>query len=124
MTDFAIALNNMIDTVKSVQSLEGTLAEFASSRGFDCYAFLQIGSPEVDAVSNYPVAWQRRYLQNSFFEDDPVVKKARRVMRPFMWLERIKSVARPKLRMIFSTPPLNSEFARDSRYRFLLEALG
>lgn len=85
VTDIAAALNNKIDTVRSAGDLEGTLADFACNQGFDYFAFLLIGSPEIDAVSNYPMAWQRRYMQNSLFENDPVIEKARRVMRPFSW---------------------------------------
>ncbi|WP_054313386.1 autoinducer binding domain-containing protein [Mesorhizobium sp. 1M-11] len=63
------------------EALPGLVREL----GFECYAYLNVQPVRTYAVSNYPAAWQTRYLSRDYMRVDPVVAAARAKMQAFSW---------------------------------------
>lgn len=76
--------------VESEEDLLHKLCQYSQSLDFEwCSYHVQhpfpISNPTTVFASNYPEAWQRRYLDKNYVKSDPVVKKARKVQLPFLW---------------------------------------
>lgn len=81
-------LLNLIDRLSlplDERAARRSLRDFADDTGFDFYAYLYLRGPESFAVSNYPRAWQERYIEREFIRIDPVVTKAKHGPPLFSW---------------------------------------
>jgi LuxR family transcriptional activator of conjugal transfer of Ti plasmids len=84
MTGLLEALSDALETAEIGASFEASLAALIRDYGYEYYAYLRLGA-KVCARSNYPAAWQSTYMTKSYFSIDPVVTKAREILRPFHW---------------------------------------
>ncbi|WMT92555.1 autoinducer binding domain-containing protein [Pelagibacterium sp. H642] len=81
-------LETLIDEMETLRDRTGVrqaLERFAKSSGFDRFAFVCAGGPEITGLSNYDQQWQLRYLERNLNSFDPVVRRARQVLHPFAW---------------------------------------
>lgn len=74
-----------ISLVTQEKHFKRALRSLAHSLGFEFYAYLNISSKSIFALSNYPKEWQDRYLRKSYQRIDPVIEIARRNMAPVAW---------------------------------------
>lgn len=82
-----------IDKLRDIHDLEAMRAEFskvAADFGFQKFAYLAVhitgcndGDPLL--VSNYPQEWTGHYMDNDYFNFDPVVLRGSRSVLPFTW---------------------------------------
>jgi LuxR family transcriptional activator of conjugal transfer of Ti plasmids len=61
------------------------LAALSEELGFGLFAFFHISAGTSYAISNYGKAWQSLYFERGFKNIDPVVTKAKSVLRAFSW---------------------------------------
>jgi DNA-binding CsgD family transcriptional regulator len=82
-TSMAACLDGFLSRLSAAQSVQVTWEEtvaFLKSLGFDLieYGYAGVGSvgieTEVATLSNFPAAYQKRYHQERYYRDDPVVR--------------------------------------------------
>ncbi|SCB49601.1 autoinducer binding domain-containing protein [Rhizobium multihospitium] len=81
-------LRSLIDVIESAydeRTIKSALKGFASSWGFERFAYAQMTGADVRTINSYPREWQNRYLANRYSRIDPVVTEARRRMDMFSW---------------------------------------
>lgn len=80
--------------------LFGVVSAAARELGFDYCAYgmrmpLPLSNPATFMLNNYPAAWQARYAQQGYLEQDPTVKHGIVSLLPLSWSESLFSSARP-----------------------------
>ncbi len=81
-------IGELVDDMQSAredETVRSALQTFTRASSFQYYAYFCFGGPEAAAVTNYPLEWQGRYIDNDYRGIDPVVKTAQRRMAPFSW---------------------------------------
>lgn len=78
-------LIDAVDAAGHETVIRQAISDFACSLGYNRYAYLQGSGLEVKTFSNYPRPWRRAYLSTGLSAVDPVVEKAKRLKRPFLW---------------------------------------
>lgn len=63
------------------------MKEGMKDSGIESYAYLRINknNNSIKLISSYPTEWLEIYLKNKYYELDPVVKKAKYKITPFLW---------------------------------------
>lgn len=70
------------------QSFQQAMAEVALAFDLPCFAYLRMpheGAPAVALISNYPIGWTDRYLEQHYEKLDPVIRIAHERTEPFEW---------------------------------------
>lgn len=85
-----------VDSTKDEKQIYAYIAAAARQLGFEYCAFgLQFPYPltskRVVLMNNYPQAWQNRYQQESYVNQDPTVLQGRRSATPFLWDDKLFS---------------------------------
>ena len=99
-----------IDKLRGANSLELLRTEYsiaAGNLGFDKFAYLAVhttsgssGNPLL--ISTYPTAWTTHYMDQNYFNFDPVVLRGSRSVLPFTWgTENITSRLRDNQKRLF-----------------------
>lgn len=75
---------------RSVSEIVSELASVSSFFGFSTFCISGLPSPGEDIdpyvlLTAWPVAWRRRYAENNYVSSDPVARKVRQSVMPFMW---------------------------------------
>lgn len=65
--------------------LNEALTALSEELGFGLFAFFHINVGTSFAISNYDEAWQSLYFEKGFKNIDPVVTKAKTLLRAFSW---------------------------------------
>ena len=70
------------------------ITAIARDLGFDFCTYgvrmpIPLSQPEVALFSNYPAAWQTRYLEHAYVEIDPTVRHCTRSLRPIVWSDDV-----------------------------------
>lgn len=65
--------------------VRSALVRLSNACGFQTFAYVCSGGTEASIMSNYPLEWQGLYAENNLNRIDPVVRLARRQMRPVQW---------------------------------------
>jgi len=84
-------------TSQSAEDLFAKLAKLARNLGFEYCAFgmrfpLPVSNPRLLAVSNYPKAWQKHYVDHRYLGIDPILRHARQSVLPLVWTERLFNI--------------------------------
>ena len=96
-------LTDLSSVSQSEEALKEALTGLVGELGFDRYAYLYVQPKLTRAISNYELAWQKRYFDARFAEIDPVVKTARAKLRAFTWsLEASRRSSSSELRRFYS----------------------
>lgn len=80
--------------IESEQALFEKLTQHARELGFDYCGYglrmpLPVASPRLIMHSNYPAAWQRRYVDCQYVEVDPTVQHGARSLLPIVWSDDV-----------------------------------
>ncbi|GAB2474926.1 LuxR family transcriptional regulator AbaR [Comamonas humi] len=83
-------MQNSIAAVEKGDDAVIFLAEAARKLGFDYFAYgrrsaLPFGNTKPAIISNYPLAWQERYVQAQYARIDPSISASRKSMQPLAW---------------------------------------
>lgn len=78
-------LTDATSLARSDAAIKSSLSSLVQQLGFERYAFLNVQHKAILAFSNYADSWQSLYFERNFAEIDPVVRTARRELRPFVW---------------------------------------
>lgn len=89
------ALMEASDLAQDERGVKQALQNFANATGFERFAYLNVRSGDVRALSNYPTEWQEIYLQGNYAAIDPVVTTAKRAMHPFPWSQNENAGSSP-----------------------------
>lgn len=81
-------------TSQDIKGLFARIQQAAQELGFEYCAYglqmpLPLTRPQTILLNNYPVAWQRRYLEAGFLTIDPTVAHGRRSRAPIVWNEHL-----------------------------------
>lgn len=94
-------LQKLIDTVEIAHdefSIRNAIRRFTLTSGFERYAYIHVHAHDVVAFSDYPVDWQKMYINGRYSTIDPVVTRAKRKAEMFAWdadeAERTREVRR------------------------------
>lgn len=88
---------------RTEDDVRSALSERTKAYGFDYYAYLHLQPQWAYAVSNYPIEWQQRYLDDDLATIDPIVKMASATLRAFDWAGKNSGQLPPKeVRHFFS----------------------
>ena len=76
------------------------LTESANILGFEYFAFglqapFPLPSPKIQMVNNYPINWQKKYIDNNYLSVDPIVNHGKLSNAPIIWDEKAFSDAMP-----------------------------
>lgn len=74
--------------------LQDVLARAGRALDLDCFAYLSLPSRSMDGpqlISNYPVKWTARYLEQRYQRLDPVIVRALVAPEPFEWGQEVTS---------------------------------
>lgn len=86
-------------TIDSEQALFARLTQYARDLGFDYCGYglrmpLPIATPRMIMHSNYPAAWQRRYVDRNYISVDPTLQHGIRSLLPIVWSDDLFRPAR------------------------------
>lgn len=97
-------LDTLIDEMEVRRDRAGVrqaLERFALSAGFERFAYVCTGGPEITGISNYDQQWQLRYLERNLNSIDPVVRRARQLLKPFGWSRQDQRFWSPTFKPFF-----------------------
>lgn len=85
MKEWLSKLTDTASIIRNESMLRNVLAGMASELSFDFYAYTHMRPTDPFAISNYPVEWQQRYVENRYDRIDPIVAQARHRPQIFAW---------------------------------------
>ncbi|TPL21055.1 LuxR family transcriptional regulator [Mesorhizobium sp. B2-4-9] len=68
-------------------AIDQALRRFANAQGFEWFTYLSVHEADVYGMSNYPVAWQKHYLDSGLAKVDPVVEAVSPRRGAYAWWE-------------------------------------
>lgn len=68
-------------------AIDQALRRFANTQGFEWFTYLSVHEADVYGMSNYPVAWQKHYLDSGLAKVDPVVEAVAARRGAYAWSE-------------------------------------
>lgn len=89
-----------ITTLLEPNNARTFLEEAIQSLGFDYFAYgwraaYPLSTAQATIISNYPDAWQQRYLEAEYIKCDPTIAASRKSMRPLVWSNDVFANAKP-----------------------------
>lgn len=92
-------LDEVFEQLQHQQNAEDAFAVIrnaAAALGFPYCTYgrrsaMPLARPEVQILSNYPVAWQQRYIERGYAARDPSVRRAARAKQPVIWQAKEES---------------------------------
>ncbi|MBP1884953.1 autoinducer binding domain-containing protein [Sinorhizobium mexicanum] len=81
-------LGSIIDMAEAAHDeriIKSGLKRFATSFGFERFAYLQTEGAKLRTFNSYPEKWQDIYLGSQYFRIDPAVTEAKRRMETISW---------------------------------------
>lgn len=79
------AFLDAVDAAHDERMLSQATKAFATSIGFERFAYLQTEGFDIKTINTYPLPWAATYIEQRFAVIDPVVIEAKRRMKPFDW---------------------------------------
>lgn len=76
---------DVIGTVENEAGFQKVAGRFAERLGFRWFAYISLSTDAPSIISSYPKAWTDRYVECGYQQLDPVVHRARRERRAFVW---------------------------------------
>lgn len=86
-------LRDWLTVAGSEKDVRQALARFAGQNGFSWFTYVALQPSSIRGLSNYPMDWQRNYLDENLSLVDPVITHARQARTPFIWSNRDRSLA-------------------------------
>lgn len=74
-----------VDAAHDERMVSQATKSFATSIGFESFAYLRTEGFEIKTINTYPQPWAATYLEHRFSIIDPVVIEAKRRMEVFSW---------------------------------------
>ncbi len=90
--DLQTEIQNTLQETNTNQELQDAVAHFCRELGVDHFSFVSSlfnfssTTPDLHALSNYPVAWQKRYQKANYVDVDLTIQHARTKSSPLIWL--------------------------------------
>jgi LuxR family transcriptional activator of conjugal transfer of Ti plasmids len=79
------AFLDAVDAAYDKRMVSQATKSFATSIGYERFAYLQTQGFDIKTINTYPDAWTATYLEQRFSTIDPVVIEAKRRKKPFSW---------------------------------------
>ncbi|MCZ7448170.1 autoinducer binding domain-containing protein [Rhizobium rhizogenes] len=76
---------DMLEASQDEAMIKGALRQFAHSRGYERFAYLEQEGTQIRTFNSYPKPWEGLYLSANYSSIDPVVTEAKRKRDVFLW---------------------------------------